>query len=1052
MKKRALSMLLALALCFTVFSGVTNAAKLTVDRALDSIGGVLDSMDNDVIQQAQKAKLNEIATNSPALADDAYVGTDAADADAAWAEIADVLMKDEAFMSTTPETEGDKNSAPMFTIYPYFLLRYCQENGTENPVLAEAVNGMAALDQRINTSGKGIREALKDFTPYGNELTNIFTDLLSDENLEALIKANVMEDTPDGYVFVADPAVLNYARNAIFDSVVSYAEAMAASQGSEEVDAAYDAFMNTKEGDIAKKNIALFIGLGFMEKAVNGGFAKYNNYVKANIGDIVGKIGASVPNLFSADKTVAVGEAQNVAKGIVSDAINSGLVDDLLAELVAKDLNSHEAAIAAYDLLVNAVDAADVDASASKELYQTILLDVIFNRCLDVYNADGSAVTSVKEGKGVKLQLYHRALKTRFGVDTHIEVNPANYTVKVLTDNITAEKTPTGFSFKWKGGGAPPANIEFRVYRGGDEIADADIVDPASAVNIGRYIKTFIVPFENPMVDTDGKTITLNNTAKAQYTRGEKIAVSGSLTGNWQQVVIAVADPDGNIAIERTGVAPTAFENGTFTFTLDETHKLGTYTIYAGETTLENSENSARPVTFELVDKLVGEKSANTSKYAKKGTDVDDVLAKFADKSKPLTVTLAKNGADGKVETTVFNYRDNPELFDMTAVRNGYDPQGGKQTFEVGYSVPESFGHFAFGGDPVKGYQVADGKVEVTVTRSNGGGGGGGGSGTTKSITLDRKDLKDEYAPGEAITITGTTRGYSDDDMLTVTVTGPDGTKTSFEISVKEFHEGYDLRLVEPGTYTIDVEGERFTVVITGVTSEIFDKDNHTAYIIGYEDGSVRPEANISREEVTTILFRAIKDEYRQAFNTESTDAYSDVEADRWSMNAIATLNRIGIIKGYEDNTFRPGRAITRAEFAALISRLADVNPAAPVVVPSYTDVDGHWAADSIYTATAEGWFLGDDTGTFRPDDRITRAEAVTVINRILERDKVTIESFGQAELAKFSDLASDAWYYVNMVEATNGHNYTKDEEGNETWTAEAAEADEAAEGEAAAE
>ena len=393
MKKRALSVLLALALCFTMFSGVTSAAKLGTDRVLDSIGGVLDSMDSDAIQRAQKAKLAEIVASSASVADDKYVGEGAEAGDAVWAPIAEALMSDDAFMSTTPTKDGDKNSAPMYTVYPYFMLRYYQANGTDNEVINAAIADMERLDTTINTAGKGLKDALKDFDPYGQELTDIFTGLTT-KNADALVEAGIIEPAGDDYVFVKDPKVIEYAQNSIFDSVLRYAKMLAASQSSADVDGAYDAFMNTNEGDIAKKDVANFVGFSFLNKLINGGLrTKFDQYITANGGDIVGKAGAAVPAMFSSDRAVAVEGVRSLVKTIVGDAINGGLADDFIGDLANLGIDSADKAVEDFNLLVDSLnaDGLDVDSDGCKELYQTILLDVAFNRSLQLYNADGTA-------------------------------------------------------------------------------------------------------------------------------------------------------------------------------------------------------------------------------------------------------------------------------------------------------------------------------------------------------------------------------------------------------------------------------------------------------------------------------------------------------------------------------------------------------------------------------------------------------------------------------------------------------------------------------------
>lgn len=202
---------------------------------------------------------------------------------------------------------------------------------------------------------------------------------------------------------------------------------------------------------------------------------------------------------------------------------------------------------------------------------------------------------------------------------------------------------------------------------------------------------------------------------------------------------------------------------------------------------------------------------------------------------------------------------------------------------------------------------------------------------------------------------------------------------------------------------------------------------DHFAYIIGYEDGLVRPENNISRAEVATIFFRLMTDLYRSE-NWATSNNYSDVKVGQWFNNAVSTGTTAGILTGYEDGTFLPEQMITRAEFATMAVRFLS-GDAAPIV--SFNDIDGHWAADNILKAAAVGWINGYEDGSFRPDQPITRAETATLVNRMLNRDP---KGGMLDDMVKWPDNPEDAWYYSAIQEATNGHDYVTGAEG-ETWT-----------------
>ena len=205
---------------------------------------------------------------------------------------------------------------------------------------------------------------------------------------------------------------------------------------------------------------------------------------------------------------------------------------------------------------------------------------------------------------------------------------------------------------------------------------------------------------------------------------------------------------------------------------------------------------------------------------------------------------------------------------------------------------------------------------------------------------------------------------------------------------------------------------------------------DHYAYIAGYEDGTVRPDGNITRAEVATIFFRLMTDEYRETCWSTSS-GFTDVTAANWYNNAISTTANAGWVSGYPDGTFRPDAYITRAEFATIAARfLSDVYGGTSM----FTDITGHWAEDYITRAAAAGWINGYADGTFRPNAYITRAEAVTLINRMLDRTPDANHLL--ADMVRWPDNPETAWYYADIQEATNSHDYTRAGTGNyEVWT-----------------
>ena len=209
--------------------------------------------------------------------------------------------------------------------------------------------------------------------------------------------------------------------------------------------------------------------------------------------------------------------------------------------------------------------------------------------------------------------------------------------------------------------------------------------------------------------------------------------------------------------------------------------------------------------------------------------------------------------------------------------------------------------------------------------------------------------------------------------------------------------------------------------------------EDHYAYIVGYPDGNVKPEGNITRAEVATIFFRLLTDESRDEFWSQ-TNPYSDVSEDDWYNNAVSTLTNAGIIDGYEDGTFKPNGNITRAEFATIAVRFFEATYEGENLFP---DIDGHWAQDYINEAANAGIVDGYPDGTFGPQKRITRAEAMTMVNRTIDRPPH--EDHLLDDMIVWPDNPETAWYYEQVQEATNSHEYTMntDDEQNpyEIWT-----------------
>lgn len=213
---------------------------------------------------------------------------------------------------------------------------------------------------------------------------------------------------------------------------------------------------------------------------------------------------------------------------------------------------------------------------------------------------------------------------------------------------------------------------------------------------------------------------------------------------------------------------------------------------------------------------------------------------------------------------------------------------------------------------------------------------------------------------------------------------------------------------------------------------------DHYAYVMGYPDGTVRPNGSITRAEVSAILFRLLSDETRdEYFTTESS--FTDVKAGAWYNNSIATLEKAGVIVDTaKGGAFRPNEAITRAELAAMLAQFSDAKPVKGV---KFSDVSAeHWAYEAIAIAAKMGWIEGYPDGTFRPDATITRAEMMTLVNRALERVPSDEDHLlSKRVMLTFPDCKSGDWFYIAVQEATNSHTYERaatEKNGDEQWIA----------------
>ncbi len=213
----------------------------------------------------------------------------------------------------------------------------------------------------------------------------------------------------------------------------------------------------------------------------------------------------------------------------------------------------------------------------------------------------------------------------------------------------------------------------------------------------------------------------------------------------------------------------------------------------------------------------------------------------------------------------------------------------------------------------------------------------------------------------------------------------------------------------------------------TTTTVPILNREDHFAYIQGYPDGMVKPENNVTRQEVAAIFFRLLTSEYRESIRT-TVNPFSDVSQALWSNKHISTLANGQILQGYPDGLFRPNSFITRGELAAIVTRFDDL----PAAEYNFNDESGHWAESYIASAAAKGWINGYPDGSFKPDKYITRAELVTLINNVLGRNVKPEDILPEAK--KFPDVSESDWFYTDIMIAVNSYLYEALPDNYQKW------------------
>lgn len=422
--------------------------------------------------------------------------------------------------------------------------------------------------------------------------------------------------------------------------------------------------------------------------------------------------------------------------------------------------------------------------------------------------------------------------------------------------------------------------------------------------------------------------------------------------------------------------AVTELDSNGYTVTVNgQNTTMATGTIAAGETStaaFKNTKNYVYPPNPPIMDEIIVEITGNSDSVVYDGTEhsVKDYTVKISDPrytEKDFTFT-------GKAEASGVN----------------------AGTYEMGLKA-EQFKNTNARFTNVKFVIKADGVLTITP----------------KELTITAGS-KTEYGPTPVTcgewTVSGLVAG---DKVESVKITGiqsvPGSSPNVPSDAVIKNAKGEDVTK----NYAIKYVNGTLTML------EVLNKEDHFNYIIGTPEGLSLPTANVTRAEVATIFFRLMTDDARAKFDSLDNN-FSDVAKGKWYNRAISTLAKAGIIKGDPAGTYRPDDPITRAEMAAIIARFGDFKEGGK----TFSDISGHWAQKYIELAASNGWINGNPDGTFKPNNNITRAETVAMINRVLDRQtKDVSDLLPVSQMTNWSDNMDTAkWYYRDMQEATNNH------------------------------
>ena len=485
--------------------------------------------------------------------------------------------------------------------------------------------------------------------------------------------------------------------------------------------------------------------------------------------------------------------------------------------------------------------------------------------------------------------------------------------------------------------------------------------------------------------------------------------------------------------------------------------KLTTAAIDLGAGSYNLSEDLNKAMNAIPGYELVGVHFAETGKASESAvqTDTDNFTSRYGDYN--LTIhagvtahvtcinTYEKKEVESDTYTVTYTDGANGSAFDDQVYQN---LDSGAETPKFN-GTPARSGYTFNGWDPAVAETVTGDALYRATWTKNSSGDDGGDDSDTYYYVVKKVDAQDGHVlkgakfglyvdDKQIATATSSSEGYAlfsldervynrldkDDEIYYTELTAPDGyikSSREYTVSVDNF--------VKNSVLSAKRDADTVKNSSSSTPDQLNDED-HFAYVIGYKDGNVRPYGLISRAETTTIFFRLLKDSVRDG-NLLTSNTYTDVADNYWANTAISTMTGLGIVQGRTATTFDPYAPITRAQFAAICARFDDGKTQGG---QTFTDIQGHWAQVYIERAAELGWIKGFEDGTFRPDAYITRAQAMTMINRVLNRIPEDADDL-LSNMNVWPDCNPGDWFYLAVHEATNSHDY-KHKAGNyETWS-----------------